>query len=246
MHYPACGGRLTRPPKSLTLKHIFVIAALASCVVAGLPRSADAQIYSWRDPNGVLTLSDRPQNADAQAVTVRVAPVPTARGTHPFEPLIRQHANRQGIRAELVRAVIQVESAFNPKAVSPKGAMGLMQLMPATARELGVADPFNPAENIRGGVTYLRQLLDRYNDDEQLALAAYNAGPTAVDKYGSKIPPYKETQNYVHKITGLQGNVRNGPGSRIYRVVVETPDGRTVVSYTNVKPSSGTFEEVRR
>jgi soluble lytic murein transglycosylase-like protein len=179
-------------------------------------------------------------------VTVRVAPAPAARGNHPFEPLIRQHASRQGIRADLVRAVIQVESAFNPKAVSPKGAMGLMQLMPATARELGVVDPFNPAENIRGGVTYLRQLLDRYNDDEQLALAAYNAGPTAVAKYGTKIPPYKETQNYVTKITSLQGNVRNGPSSRIYRVVVETPDGRTVVSYTNVKPSSGTFEEVRR
>jgi soluble lytic murein transglycosylase-like protein len=227
------------------LKHIFVITALATCAV-GWPRSADAQIYSWRDPNGVLTVSDRPQNADAQAITVRVGPNPAVRSNQPFEPLIQQHASRQGVRADLVRAVIQVESAFNPKAVSPKGAMGLMQLMPATARELGVADPFNPAENIRGGVTYLRQLLDRYNDDEQLALAAYNAGPTAVDKYGSKIPPYKETQNYVTKITGLQGNVRNGPGSRIYRVVVETPDGRTVVSYTNVKPSSGTFEEVRR
>jgi soluble lytic murein transglycosylase-like protein len=175
-----------------------------------------------------------------------VGPSPSTRSNQAFEPLIQQHARRQGVRADLVRAVIQVESAFNPKAVSPKGAMGLMQLMPATARELGVVDPFNPAENIRGGVTYLRQLLDRYNDDEQLALAAYNAGPTAVARYGSKIPPYKETQNYVTKITGLQGNVRNGPGSRIYRVVVETPDGRTIVSYTNVKPSSGTFEEVRR
>jgi soluble lytic murein transglycosylase-like protein len=214
--------------------------------MAGLPGSAEAQIYSWRDPNGVLTLSDRPLNAGAQAVTVRVGPTAAARSNHPFEPLIQQHASRQGVRPDLVRAVIQVESAFNPRAVSPKGAMGLMQLMPATARELGVADPFNPAENIRGGVMYLRQLLDRYNHDEQLALAAYNAGPTAVDKYGSKIPPYKETQNYVQKISGLQGNIRNGPGSRIYRVVETTEDGRTVVSYTNVKPASGTFEEVRR
>ena len=123
-----------------------------------------------------------------------------------FDPLIRQHASRQGVRADLVRAVIQVESAFNPRAVSPKGAMGLMQLMPATAKEFGVADPFNPAENIRAGVSYLRRLLDRYNDNEQLALAAYNAGPGAVDKYGIKVPPYKETQNYVHKITGIRGN----------------------------------------
>jgi soluble lytic murein transglycosylase-like protein len=230
------------------LKHIFVIGLVAICVIVGLPLSAGAQIYSWRDANGVLTLSDRPQNADAQAVTVPVAPVGpmvVGRSSPTFDPLIRQHAYNHGIRAELVRAVIQVESAFNPLAVSPKGAMGLMQLMPATAKELGVSDPFNPAENIRGGVIYLRQLLNRYNDDEQLALAAYNAGPNAVDRYGSKIPPYKETRNYVQKITGIQGTVRNGPGQRIYKVT-EIIDGQPVVTYTNVKPASGTFEEVRR
>ena len=228
---------------------------VAVCAVVGLSMPAEAQIYSWRDANGVLTLSDRPQNADAQAVRVPVVPIGqmlvgrgqmvVGRTSPTFDPLIRQHARDQGIRAELVRAVIQVESAFNPWAVSPKGAMGLMQLMPATARELGVSDPFNPAENIRGGVTYLRRLLDRYNDDEQLALAAYNAGPTAVDRYGSKIPPYKETRNYVQKITGIQGTVRNGPGQRIYKVTAII-DGQPVVTYTNVKPASGTFEEVRR
>ena len=235
----------------LTLKHIFVIGLLAVCGIVGVTEPAGAQIYSWRDANGVLTLSDRPQNADAQAVTVPVVPVApvgqmvVARSSPTFDPLIRQHAFNHGIRAELVRAVIQVESAFNPFAVSPKGAMGLMQLMPATAKQLGVTDPFNPAENIRGGVTYLRQLLNRFNDDEQLALAAYNAGPTAVDRYGSKVPPYKETRNYVQKITGIQGTVRNGPAQRIYKVT-EIIDGEPVVTYTNVKPASGTFEEVRR
>ena len=128
-----------------------------------------------------------------------------ARSSPQYEPLIRQHATQHRVRPDLVRAVIQVESAFNPRAVSPKGAMGLMQLMPATAKQFGVIDPFNPAENIRAGVSYLRQLLDRYDHDEQLALAAYNAGPGAVDKYGSKVPPYKETQNYVLKITGHPG-----------------------------------------
>lgn len=123
--------------------------------------------------------------------------------------------------------------------------MGLMQLMPSTAKQFGVIDPFNPAENIRAGVSYLRQLLDRYDHDEQLALAAYNAGPGAVDKYGSKVPPYKETQNYVLKITGMQGNTRNGAGMRIYRVT-EIVDGAPVVKYTNTQPASGDFVEVRR
>jgi soluble lytic murein transglycosylase-like protein len=198
------------------------------------------------DDSGILTLSNRPQNG-GPAVKVPVVPVPAlaARSEPEFEPYIQQHARLHGVRAELVRAVIQVESAFNPRAVSPKGAMGLMQLMPATAKELGVVDPFDPAENIRGGVAYLRQLLDRYKNDVHLALAAYNAGPGAVDRHGSKVPPYKETRNYVAKITGIQGNVRNGPSVRIYKVT-EIIDGEPVVTYTNVKPASGTFEEVSR
>jgi soluble lytic murein transglycosylase-like protein len=208
-------------------KEIITILLIALCAPASLASPAEAQIYSWRDENGVLTVSDR------------------ARPNPPFEPLIQQHASQQGIEPDLVRAVIQVESGFNPRAVSPRGAMGLMQLMPSTAAEFGVIDPFNPAQNIRAGVRYLRQLLDRYNEDEQLALAAYNAGPGAVDKHGSKIPPYKETQNYVDKITGIRGNIRNAPGLRMYKVI-EIVDGRRIVKYTNTRPESGEFEEVRR
>ena len=229
----------------MALKHKIVIGVAALCAVAGFSTPANAQIYSWRDSGGVLTLSDRPQNAAARAVTVPVGSPMAVRASTQYEPLIRQHASHHRIRPELVRAVIQVESAFNPRAVSPKGAMGLMQLMPATAKQFGVIDPFNPAENIRAGVSYLRQLLDRYDHDEQLALAAYNAGPGAVDKYGSKVPPYKETQNYVLKITNMRGTVRTAPGSRIYRVT-EIVDGRPVVKYTNTKPSGGDFVEVDR
>jgi soluble lytic murein transglycosylase-like protein len=110
-----------------------------------------------------------------------------------------------------------------------------MQLMPATARQFGVANPYNPEENVRAGVTYLRQLLDRYNNNEQLALAAYNAGPGAVDKYGETIPPYRETQSYVLKIGNLAGTSGRVPGTRIYEVPEQVGE-RTIVLYTNKKP----------
>ena len=209
----------------------------------GLPRHRSTR---GGTPSGVLTLSDRPQDAAARAVTVPVSPAPAARSNPHFEPLIRQHASQQGIRPDLVRAVIQVESAFNPRAVSPKGAMGLMQLMPATAKQFGVIDPFNPAENIRAGVTYLRQLLDRYDHDEQLALAAYNAGPGAVDKYGTQgaaLQRNPELRPENHRHSGQRP--RRAPGARIYRVT-EIVDGRPVVKYTNTKPTSGDYDEVRR
>jgi soluble lytic murein transglycosylase-like protein len=205
----------------------------------------------WTGEDGIQVVSDRPKTAGARAfgtAGVRVARVTSpqlmSRSTR-YESLIHQHARLQGVRPDLVRAVIQVESAFNPRAISPKGAMGLMQLMPATAADLGVIDPFNPAENIRGGVTYLRQLLDRYDHDERLALAAYNAGPGAVDRYGARIPPYRETRNYVQRITGLNGSA-GAPGNVMFKVPVTMANGSTTFRYTNVRPPHGNFEVVRR
>lgn len=212
-------------------------------VTAALPAAADAQIYSWRDASGRLVLSDRPLGPSITTYAVRESslvrstrPIAGARARQ-FEPLIRQHARDHGVRPDLVRAVIQTESAFDPTAQSSKGALGLMQLMPATARELGVSDPFDPAENIRGGVQYLRQLLDRYGNNETLALAAYNAGPRAVDRYGA-VPPYRETRDYVAKVRGGSGttSASSASGTRIYRTV-EVIDGREVVRYSNVPPS---------
>ena len=121
-----------------------------------------------------------------------------AGNTPPLQTLIQAEAGRTGIPAALIEAVIGVESSHNRKAVSHKGAQGLMQLMPDTASRFGVADPFDPAQNLRGGTSYLAWLYQRYQD-WPLALAAYNAGEGAVDKYGG-IPPYRETQDYVSKV----------------------------------------------
>jgi soluble lytic murein transglycosylase-like protein len=213
---------------------------LVTALVIGLTVESQAQIYSWRDANGTLILSNVPkEGATAHATETQARTVRAIRETSPssnrlYDEIIAEHARRNGIRAELVRAVVQVESAFNPHAVSPKGAMGLMQLMPDTAQELGVGNPFNPTDNIRGGVLYLRQLLDRYDNNEELALAAYNAGPGAVDRYGETVPPYRETRAYVSKINRLVQPIKVA-GTTIYKVT-EIIDGREVVKYTDQKP----------
>lgn len=116
-----------------------------------------------------------------------------------IDNLISKYANKNGLDEDFVKAVINQESGFNPNATSHCGAMGLMQLMPTTAQGLGVVDAYNPEQNIEGGTKYLKGLLDRFDNDKSLALAAYNAGPNAVKKYGG-IPPYAETQNYVKKV----------------------------------------------
>jgi soluble lytic murein transglycosylase-like protein len=220
---------------------MLIRAVLACCLVcAAAP--ASAQIYSWRDDAGTLVVSNTPRGA----VMVPSYAVPQAEGirstrdvapdrSRRFDDVIVQHARNQGIRPDLVRAVIQVESAFDPHAVSPKGAQGLMQLMPDTARELGVRNPFNPDDNIRGGTAYLRQLLDRYDNNEVLALAAYNAGPNAVDKYGESVPPYRETRSYVSKVNRLASEARL-PGTTIYKTTDVTADGRAIPKYSDRKP----------
>jgi soluble lytic murein transglycosylase-like protein len=156
-----------------------------------------------------------------------------------YRQLIDRVSAEQGVPARLVRAVIQVESAYQERAHSPKGAMGLMQLMPSTMRQFGVLNAFNPAENVRAGVAYLRELLNRYSDNEELALAAYNAGPGAVDKNGQAVPPYRETRNYVAQINRMAGSGRRVEerGHQIYKVT-EVIDGREVVRYTDRKPTS--------
>lgn len=232
-------------PKALSWMILVALVALAA--------PAQAQIYSWRDANGNLVLSNiRPPgtgNLKSYSVpktsAVRTTRYATLERSRMYDDLIVEHSRVNGVRSDLVRAVMQVESAFNPAAVSPKGAMGLMQLMPATAQQYGVSNPFNPVENVRAGVKYLRELLDRYRDNEELALAAYNAGPGAVDKHGESVPPYKETRDYVARINKMASRPIEMRNSRIYKVV-EIVDGQPVVRYTDRKPTTGSYEVITR
>ena len=224
------------------------LVLVAICLTSAAP--AGAQIYSWRDANGNLVLSNRQQSGSVpirsfavpQADKVRTTRFAPEERSRAYDELIHEQSRLTGVRADLVRAVMQVESAFDPNARSPKGAMGLMQLMPQTAKQLGVKNAYDPAENVRGGVAYLRSLLDRYENNEMLALAAYNAGPGAVDKYDEKVPPYAETQNYVAKINKMvNGGTIQRRSNTIYKTT-EVVDGRTVTRYTDQKPTSGVYE----
>lgn len=131
--------------------------------------------------------------------TIESTKNPTTTSRSEIDNLITKYADKNGLDEDFVKAVINQESGFNPNATSHCGAMGLMQLMPATAQGLGVVDAYNPEQNIEGGTKYLKGLMDRFGGDKSLALAAYNAGPNAVKKYNG-IPPYAETQNYVKKV----------------------------------------------
>ena len=137
----------------------------------------------------------------------RLTPVSGAMATRRdrYAPIIAAAAARYGVDPDLVHAVVRAESAYKPRARSHAGACGLMQLMPATARRFGVRDIWDPAQNVRGGVAYLRFLLDRFDGDIRLVLAAYNAGEGAVAKYGNRIPPYRETRTYVRRVLGSLG-----------------------------------------
>lgn len=179
---------------------------------------AVADIYKYEDDEGVLHFTDAPtdrrfkiflrdiQRDKRLRTNFRLSDC--ARDPKEFESIINSCAVEYGVDKSLVKAVIHAESGYNPSAVSPKGAQGLMQLMPKTAQGLKVTNSFDPQDNIRGGVRYLRFLLDTFKGDEALALAAYNAGLSKVSRYGG-IPPYQETQNYVSKVLSYKRTYQN-------------------------------------
>lgn len=179
---------------------------LLTLVLLGVPVGAIADIYKYVDANGVVHFTNTPTTNDFRLY------VKEGSGKLTVHDLISRYANFYRLEEALVQAVIKVESNFNPYAVSRKGALGMMQLIPQTAQMLKVRDPLDPEENIRGGSRYLRMMLDQFKGDLDLALAAYNAGPTAVVTHGG-IPPYSETIRYVDKVKYYLDAYRHGNGA---------------------------------
>ncbi|HHJ39793.1 MAG: hypothetical protein AXA67_06585 [Methylothermaceae bacteria B42] len=168
-----------------------------------LTNMAAADVYKYVDSSGQVYYSDKPRHSRYKLIIRssmsrrRGKSLATKRAL--YSPLIEKIAKKYDLDPALLHAVIRAESSYNPKAVSPKGAVGLMQLMPETARRYGVEDRHDPAKNIEAGSRYLRDLIDTFGDIK-LAVAAYNAGEAAVKKYGNQIPPYLETRHYVSRV----------------------------------------------
>ena len=178
----------------------------------GGPASEAADLYSFTDEEGATYYTNVPGDGRLRVtlpprkIISNPSFTPASNG-EPYEPIISSAGRRFAVDPDLVRAVIKAESNFNPRAVSPKGALGLMQLMPLTAKEMAVADPFDPEENIHGGVRYLGELLKLLNQNLPLTLAAYNAGPGRVVGRNT-IPPIEETRNYVQRVIKYYKNLK--------------------------------------
>jgi len=226
------------------MKKVLIICAFILCLV---PLSF-ADVYQYISEDGIVCYTDLPLGKKADLVMKDKVGSSSSRqrnertdyrDTEYFHSIVHEKASKYNLDPLLVKAVIKTESNWNERAVSRKGAMGLMQLMPSTANDMNVRNPFNPEENIEGGVRYLRNLLERFNGDLTLALAAYNAGPKWIDKFGV-VPPITETKQYVKKVlslyTGSPANYSTasdtGTGKRpetIYKVSLQ--DG--TVLFTN-------------
>jgi len=198
------------------LKTAFLFMSLLAAASAG----ATARIYTYVDADGVKHFTDTPDNNRYRLLVLspnettesgdRYNANMLARASQ-YDAIIEKAAMSAAVEPNLLRAVIVVESGFNSRAVSKRGAVGLMQLMPATASRFGVSNRYDPLENVHGGARYLKFLMDRFGQNVRLALAAYNAGEEAVDRNGGQIPPFTETMAYVPKVL------------KIYRMLTAQP-----------------------
>jgi soluble lytic murein transglycosylase-like protein len=200
----------------MLFKSTFLIASLLAASAA----AGHSQIYTYVDADGVKHYTDVPDDnryrllilspRDRTASGDRYDAMLLARAGQ-YDSIIEKAAIAASVEPNLLRAVIVVESGFNSRAVSKRGAVGLMQLMPATATRFGVSNPYDPLQNVHAGAQYLKFLIDRFGQDVRLALAAYNAGEDAVDRNGGQIPPFSETMAYVPRVLKIYQMLRNQP-----------------------------------
>jgi hypothetical protein len=190
-------------------KALFSLAAIVVLAMFG-DISFGQALYSYIDDAGVRVFTNIPPVNPVQDLVV-TGSIPTAEAistpkaeAESYDEIIEKYANRYQLDPSLIRSIIETESGFNPKAVSPKGAQGLMQLMPSTAERLGVQNSFDPEQNIRGGIKHFRFLMDTFDNDLELSLAAYNAGENLVLRLG-RVPQIKETRNYIQSVTKRYG-----------------------------------------
>ena len=224
---------------------------------------AGQTIYQFKDTNGTTLLTNRKKAEYNHLKVVKATYYPDSnihsysnwgaseasvlpsysRNKNAFDQLIRQAAQQHGVSEGLVKAIMHTESGFNINARSPVGAQGLMQLMPATARRFNVSNAYDPQQNIFGGVKYLSWLLKRFNGDTRLAIAAYNAGEGNVDKYGG-IPPFRETQDYVRRVTSrLQNLYSSGLGTPLSDSSSNPPSGQLLAQSANYATSTSNNPE---
>jgi len=233
-------------------KYLFI--GIAALIVF---QPAHAEIYKYITDDGIIVFSDVPPEGEAELVLqrspVRRAAEPVrvsrcAENMNKYYPIVKEHADRFSLDPELIKAMITVESNWHPAAVSSKGAMGLMQLMPKTAESLSVGNPFDPDQNIKGGIRYFRMLLDHFKGSLRRALAAYNAGPTRVRR-SAYFPEGSETRNYVNRILRLYGGedrfkyrplAGNLSGETIYKLLLE--DG-TLLFTDTIPATYGSYRE---
>ncbi|MFA4916749.1 MAG: lytic transglycosylase domain-containing protein [Syntrophales bacterium] len=189
-----------------------LLSTLAVLLFPGMVAAAD--FYTFRDKGGDVYFTNIPGHGHHKVRLplkkdkLQMSGINVSCHIEAYEPIIASTSEHFTVDSDLIRAVIKTESNFNPQAISPRGALGLMQLMPGTAQEMGVADPFDPVENIRGGVRYLSRLLVALDGDFSLALAAYNAGLSRVIGQ-NKVPPIQETRDYVERVLNYYRNLKN-------------------------------------
>ena len=179
--------------------HIWICYTVIFLIAASMPAWAD--IYRYIDENGVMHFTNTPTSSVHQfkLFLKEKPPVANRLSSQAYDDIIDEASQQYGVSFPLLKAIIKAESDFDPQAVSKKGAKGLMQIMPENFELLGIEDPFDPSQNIHAGARYFKQLYDRFDGKIALSLAAYNAGPTAVDRYKT-VPPYEETEEYVRRV----------------------------------------------